>query len=514
MLSESVSPDAVKQEIISFAESVGLILSNEAVELLAQSENWKKILEEFSVEGVFFIEPNVLEKKLARTKLSQVAPDVEVRKASFIAQAKDRAPDFRVMKEYDVTGQSSSEGKIDDFLRLFRSKFELLSKMLKARHNLSPIPIKNLAGVANKEKADVIGIVNKKWITKKGHTAFEIEDMDAKCIALVMEKDKQVMEKAERIIEDNVLGIQGTKWGDNFIIIKDVFWPDLPVRPARLINEDVLIGGITDMHVGSKLFYEEQFTRLLDYLNGKGLSAKQQERVGKIQYIMCTGDNVAGVGVYPGQFDDLSIKDIYEQYQKFEDLMLQIPEYIHVFICPGQHDAVRRAEPQPGIDKEFVPRLSKLNNFHFISSPSWVETEGIKNMIYHGPSVHDLISSVSFLEMTRPTEAMIELLKKRDLMPKYGGKNPYVPENRDYMVIKEEPDIVWFGDLHCKGYSTYRGTTVINSSCWEGQTDFEKKIGHTPTPCFFPTISLKNRQIVQTSFLTQTVEATIEDNVV
>ncbi len=504
--------ESTRNDIITFAENAGLILSNESIDLLIQNENWKKILDELASEGVFFIEPNLLEKKLARTKISQVVTEVEVRKASFTAQAKDRAADFRVMKEYDVTGQSSSEGKIDDFLRLFRSKYEILSGMLKARHNLAAVPIKNLAGKPDKEQIDVIGIVNKKWITKKGHTAFEIEDMENKCIALVMEKDKATMEKAERIIEDNVVGIKGTKWGKDFIIIKDVFWPDLPIRSSRTINEEVLIGGITDMHVGSKLFYEEQFTRLLDYLNGKGLTAKQQERVGKIQYIMCTGDNVAGVGVYPGQFDDLIIKDVYEQYQKFEDLMLQIPEYIHVFICPGQHDAVRRAEPQPGIDKEFVPRLSKLNNFHFISSPSWVETEGIKNLIYHGPSVHDLISSVSFLEMTRPTEAMIELLKKRDLMPKYGGKNPYVPEGRDYMVIKEEPDIVWFGDLHCKGYSTYRGTTVINSSCWEGQTDFEKKIGHTPTPCFFPTISLKTRQIVQTSFLTQTVEATITDS--
>ncbi|MEI7960933.1 MAG: metallophosphoesterase [archaeon] len=499
-------------EILSFAENSGLILSKESVPLLAQNEDWKKILTELTQEGSFFIDPVILEKKLSRTKFSQLAPEVEIRRASFTAQAKDRAADFRVMKEYDVTGQSCSEGKIDDFLRLFRSKFELLSNMLKMRHNLSPITIKTLSSLEDKRQVDVIGIVNKKWITKKGHTAFEIEDMEAKCIALVMEKEKAIVEKAERILEDNVVGIKGTKWGKDFIIIKEVYWPDLPIRAPKTINEDVLIGSITDMHVGSKLFYEEQFGRLLDYLNGKGLSPKQQERVGKIQYIMCTGDNVAGVGVYPGQFDDLAIKDVYEQYKKFEDLMLQIPEYIHVFVCPGQHDAVRRAEPQPAIDKEFVPRLAAMRNFHFISSPSWVETEGIKNMIYHGPSVHDLISSVSFLDYSRPHEAMVELLKKRDLMPKYGGKNPYVPEKKDFMVIKEEPDIVWVGDMHHKGYANYRGTTVINGSTWEGLTEFEKKIGHVPTPCIFPTINLKNREIFETHFSKETVERSVEDN--
>jgi len=503
--------ESFEQEILSFAEQTGLMLSKESINLLAKNDSWKKILEELAEEGHFFVEPNALEKKLARTKLSQVVEEVEVRKASFTAQARDRAPNFHVMAEYDVTGQSSSEGKVADFLRLFRSKFELLSNMLKTRHNLTPIPIKNLATVRDREKVDVIGMVNKKWITKKGHTAFEIEDMESKCIALVMEKEKETVQKAEHILEDNVVGIKGTKWGKDFIIIKEVFWPDMPIKTAKLINEDVLIGGITDLHIGSKLFYEDQFKKLLDYLNGRGLNEKQQERVGKIQYLFVTGDNIAGIGVYPGQLDDLIIKDVYEQYAKFEELMLQIPEYIHVFICPGQHDAVRRAEPQPGIAKEFVPRLSKLRNFHFISSPSWVETEGLKNLIYHGASVHDLISSVSFLEMTKPQDGMVELLKKRDLMPKYGGKNPYVPEGKDYMVVKEEPDLVWIGDMHHKGYATYRGTTVINSGCWEAQTDFQKKIGHIPTPCVFPTINLRNRQITEVHFSKETVERDVTE---
>ena len=498
-------------DIRSFAEGAGLIVSKESVSLLQTRDDWKDIIESTVNEGHFIIEPNLIEKRLGRTKLSQVVESVEVKRASFTAAAKDRTPNFRVMEEYDVSGKSNSEGKLDDFLRLFRSKYELLSSMLKARHNLMPMQIKNLSTAHDRDQVDVIGMVNKKWITKKGHTAFEVEDLEAKCIALVMEKDKDTMLKAERILEDNVVGIKGTKWGKDFIIIKEVFWPDLPIRSAKLLEEEIYSGSITDMHVGSKLFYEEQFNKFLDYINGKNLTPKQQEKVGKIQYLFITGDNIAGIGVYPGQFEELLIKDVYEQYAKWEDLMLQIPEYIHVFVCPGQHDAVRRAEPQPAIEKEFVPRLAKTKNFHFISSPSWVETEGLKNLVYHGPSVHDLISSVSFLDMAKPQEAMVELLKKRDLMPKYGGKNPYVPEGRDYMVIKEDPDLVWFGDMHHKGYMTYRGVTVLNSGTWEAQTDFQKKMGHNPTPCIFTTINLKNRQISETHFSKETVERTIEE---
>ena len=52
-------------------------------------------------------------------------------------------------------------------LRLFRSKFELLSSMLKQRHNLAPIPIKELKTRPKNESVDIIGIVNRKWVTKK-----------------------------------------------------------------------------------------------------------------------------------------------------------------------------------------------------------------------------------------------------------------------------------------------------------------------------------------------------------
>ena len=129
------------EEIIKFAEENGLIVSKESIDLLSKNKNWQKILKELSDEGQMFIEPKILESKLARTKISLAKSDKTVKKTDFEYIAKTRKPNFRVMSEYDVTGQSNSEGKVDDFLRLFRSKFELISKMLKERHNLSPITI-------------------------------------------------------------------------------------------------------------------------------------------------------------------------------------------------------------------------------------------------------------------------------------------------------------------------------------------------------------------------------------
>jgi DNA polymerase II small subunit len=498
------------EEIINFAESKGLFISKDVLGLLEKNSGWKKILEELIIEGNFIIDEKVLGKKISKTKMSNVIQEVEIRKTNFSPQAKDRVPNFKIMSEYDVSGQSNSEGKVDDFLRLFRSKFKLLSTMLKERHDLNPIEIKNLRTIPKNENVDIIGMVNKKWITKNNHQAFEIEDLETKCIVLIMQKENELMLKGARILEDNVIGVKGVKIGDDFIIVKDIYWPDLPIRKNILLNEEVYSGGTSDFHIGSKYFLDNVVDKWLKFLNGKDLTEKQKDKVGKLQYLFVNGDNVAGVGVYPGQFDDLIIKDLYKQYEAFEEIMLQIPEYIHTFICPGQHDAVRRAEPQPSISKEFLPRLHAQRNFHFISSPSWVETEGLKNLIYHGPSIHDLISNVSFLTMDHPEKGMVELLKKRDLMPGYGGRNPYVPEKKDYMVIKEEPDLVWIGDMHHNGYANYRGATILNGGCWEAQTDFEKRIGHIPTPGIFPIINLKNRQISEFYFMRNNLQKDLE----
>ncbi|MBI2446177.1 hypothetical protein HYV43_07355 [Candidatus Micrarchaeota archaeon] len=79
----------------------------------------------------------------------------------------------------------------------------------------------------------------------------------------------------------------------------------------------------------------------------------------------------------------------------------------------------------------------------------------------------------------------IELMKRRHLAPTYGDK-PLVPEHRDYMVVSEPPDIFHFGHVHKNGYADYRGTFVVNSGTWQDTTDFQKRIGHVPSPCQFP----------------------------
>jgi len=166
---------------------------------------------------------------------------------------------------------------------------------------------------------------------------------------------------------------------------------------------------------------------------------------------------------------------------------------LSVLISPGQKENI--------FPKQFVPELYERSNVHFVGSPSWFEIEGLEVLIYHGGALHDLIGSVGFLSSEHPEQAMIEVLKKRDIMSTYGVRQPYVPEPEDFMVVQDEPDLVYIGDMHHNAYGNYRGATVINSGTWQARTDYQVKLGHVPTPGIVPTYEPGTGKITETYFV-------------
>jgi DNA polymerase II small subunit len=329
----------------------------------------------------------------------------------------------------------------------------------------------------------------------------QLEDKEATCILLIMKDDARLTRVGETILPDNVIGVKAIKWAEDLVIAKEIFFPDLQLRKQKTINEKVSIAATSDLHVGSKLFLEKKFYEFLEWINGRAGSEKEREKVSRIKYLVISGDNCDGIGIYPHQFKELNIKDISKQYEEFSKLIKEIPEYIEVAIIPGQHDAVRWADPKPAIPQEMVKDLKGYSNIHLLGSPTWVEIEGFKTLIYHGDCLHDLIDNVSYLDSSKPSHAMVELLKKRDLMPSYGLKHPYVPEKKDFMVVREEPDLVFIGDMHHNDYADYRGAKVINAGTWQSQTAYQVKLGHKPTPGIVPVLELDTGKIIETHFL-------------
>ena len=231
----------------------------------------------------------------------------------------------------------------------------------------------------------------------------------------------------------------------------------------------------------------------------------QKELSKKIRYLFITGDNVDGIGIYPGQEAGLTINNLQLQYKKLAEYIGKIRKDITIFMCPGQHDASRIAEPQPAIDQTYAPELYEIKNLILLSNPAMVEigatksAPGLKVLMYHGANMHGLVDEIEDLRITKavrtPTKIVKHLLIKRHLAPQHDSSDYLPTKETDPFVIKEIPDIVATGDLHRSDVSMYNNILMIASSCWQSTTAFEEKIGHEPDPCKVPILNLKTGNV-------------------
>jgi len=492
-----------QKEIIDLVNSKGAFVEKKALELLLQRQDFAQLIDDALLNNAdsFITEQRVNELIVkSETKLSGVVPEVIVEKAGKRLFRDEYSPNFRILDENDVSGKSYSEGKVADFLNYFRDRFNFLSPLLQKRQGFEPKPISHMSRTARNKEFHFVAMVRDKQKSRSGHWIFKLEDLENECTGLVLKDDLKAMDIAKNIMTDEVLGIKAVKGNDDLVIIKEVVWPDLPLRKQRFISEKVSIACISDTHVGSKMFLEKEFLRFLSWINGDYGDEKELEKVSRIKYLLVNGDLCDGIGVYPEQFDELAVKDINQQYSDFSKLIQQVPESIEVFIIPGNHDAVRRADPQPALGKEFAKELHSMGNVHIMGSPSMVEIEGFKTLMYHGNSMHQINANVSGMDFKKPEKSMEEMLKRRCLVPSYGQRQPLVPERKDYMLIREEPDIFVTGDMHHKGYSNYKGTVCINSGTWQSITKFQMAQGHVPTPGICATLDLSSGKITENCF--------------
>src|SRR5438094_8348898 len=109
-------------------------------------------------------------------------------------------------------------------------------------------------------------------------------------------------------------------------------------NPGRA-SEEVYAVLISDVHVGSKVFMEDAFSRVLAWLKGDVGGPEQRHVSDRVKYVLIGGDLVDGIGVYARQELDLKVPDSYDQYRLAAKRVGQIPEHMHVVLIPGNHDA-------------------------------------------------------------------------------------------------------------------------------------------------------------------------------
>lgn len=129
-----------------------------------------------------------------------------------------------------------------------------------------------------------------------------------------------------------------------------------------------------------------------------------------------------------------------------------------------------------------------------------MSVEGVDILLYHGVSLDEVVAELPSASYESPAEAMRFLLRKRHLAPTYGGQNRIAPEERDYLVIDEIPDVLHCGHVHKLGVGEYHGVRTVNSGCWQRQTPFQRSVNIDPDPGFAPIVDLDTLDVTVRKF--------------
>ena len=531
------------KEILKFCIEKGFLLDKEVLELLNESngidtETGKLIIEKIGqytqrrvitrsvfdqnkekINHILFNLPNENKTQVEKLKIKlgiNIEISREINNEELRKVLKSQVSDVSfplVMRDLGNSGvkilsmdpTSSKKIEVGDFVKHYRNRFIEMSNLFRERSELENLSsINKISG--NNKTISIVGIVSAKKTTKNKNLLLELEDLTGRINVIINANKPELFKKGEDIALDSVIGIKGTG-SREIIFVNEVYFPEanLTERKRSSFEEYALFTG--DLHVGIDKFLENNFMKFIHYLNGK-LSGSKSEEIDKIKYLFLVGDIVAGVGIYPGQENELTIPDVEEQYMKAAELLKKIREDITIIISPGNHDALRIMEPQPLLDEKFAWPLYEMKNVVLTGNPALVNIGekkergisfgGYDVLTYHGYSYHYYANNIPKLMQEKavhtPEKIMSYLLKNRHLAPTHSS-TLYFPSVEDPLFIRKIPDIFFSGHTHKSGVTYYNNVLVISSSCWESMTAFQEKTGNKPDFCKVPMFNMKTREV-------------------
>ncbi|MBD3361438.1 DNA-directed DNA polymerase II small subunit [Candidatus Woesearchaeota archaeon] len=466
----------------------------------------KKEIVSYLIRKGILVKPEFLQRLSNSSELDQIYAQVQKQKDPtqiFFSEKPTSDSKVKIIFNYET---QSKKRTTQDFIDYYNARYRTIEKMLQNRQELNALTsIGRLTGKQERETVSIIGMIKDKQVTKNNNIILEIEDPTGTIKVLASKNKPDVHETADNTIFDEIIGITGVT-GNNIVFANTIVLPEVPaITELKKAPDETYAVVLADLHVGSGEFLEEELKRFLEWIRGESGNEEQKRVAQKVKYIFIAGDLVAGVGIYPKQEDELSIADVYEQFEKCAEYIKQIPSHIPIIICPGNHDPGRISEPQPPLSKEYAKTLYELPNVIMVSNPAIINIHASENfpgfdvLLYHGFSFDEYAAKIPLIRTNggydRGDLIMKFLLQRRHLAPSHTSTLHIPDADCDPLVIEKVPDFFLTGHIHKTSVANYRGITMICASCWEGKTAFQEKVGHNPEPCRVPIINLQTRAI-------------------
>ncbi|MDP6303820.1 MAG: DNA-directed DNA polymerase II small subunit, partial [Candidatus Nitrosopelagicus sp.] len=462
----------------------------------------------YALNKGFQIHPDALEilHKINVKELAQIIKDVvkeKTKQKQFLINEEDfeiylgikddveHQVEFEILS--DPTNKITSAEGVEGYGALFASRFAKLKQIMSDRPESKKV--RDIESVKSITKTNddlyVWGLVSDRK-SDRNITKITLEDPTGSMEIVVFEGD--LKDGADTLLMDQFAMFKIIPAKNGGFFAKDILLPDIPEHTTNRSKTETYAVFLSDLHVGSKFFMEEELLEFINWISSADPIAR------KIRFVVIGGDLIDGVGVFPGQENVLNQTTTEGQLQKTFEVLDKIPKHIKVFLISGNHDAGRKALPQPAIPKMYNSELWDRENFFMLGNPSMVSLNGVKVLMYHGQSIDDVVRTTPGVSYDKPAAVMRHFLKARHMSPIYGSRTPIAPETEDMMVIDDIPDIFHSGHVHFVGLDMYKGVLIVNSGAWQRQTDFQESVGITPTPGMAIIVNLQTMKVFQKDF--------------
>ena len=161
----------MKEEILSAGLSKGIFFTPDAMEMILSNnkpmEFVNTVFSHLAANCMFVSKKDIMDC-IAGDKVLFESPK-EIKPHNKFTS------DLNIVKGTDITGESTCEGKVNDFAQYFKARYLTMKRLIEKRPDFGRAMSIEKAQTLDRE-VRIIGIIYEKSTTKNGHTMISLED--------------------------------------------------------------------------------------------------------------------------------------------------------------------------------------------------------------------------------------------------------------------------------------------------------------------------------------------------